>query len=184
MDDASPILIDFDLPCMRCQYNLRGLPPEGARCPECGTDVVETINNELTRPNEAVVDLLDRRRRQPFVPIATAANASVDAVMFVRDALGAGIAMLKPKGWFGRQKPLNAEEICTAVAWLTASYFNNQEEARELLHEWGVRGSEDVGRIVQALIDAGWAAPQSFKPEDFEGLFTLDSLLQAAPKRQ
>ena len=34
--------VSKDIPCLRCGYNLRGLPPDG-RCPECGFWVAETV---------------------------------------------------------------------------------------------------------------------------------------------
>jgi len=36
-------MIDHDLPCVACEYNLRGLSPEG-RCPECGNLIIDSIN--------------------------------------------------------------------------------------------------------------------------------------------
>ena len=35
--DDAPV-IEHDLSCMSCGYNLRALPPDG-QCPECGTEV-------------------------------------------------------------------------------------------------------------------------------------------------
>lgn len=40
--------INFDLACVRCGYNLRGLLRTG-RCPECGRDVVWSLNGRLLR---------------------------------------------------------------------------------------------------------------------------------------
>ena len=183
MDDTGPILIDFDLPCMQCGYNLRGLAPEKTHCPQCGTDVADTIASAAAQPSEQMKALLERLQRQPFVAIAQAADTSVDAAMFVRDAVNNGKVMFKPRGWFGRQKELNAQEICAAVAWQASTYFNDPKEARELLHEWGVRSSEDVGRIVIAFMDAGWFPKQKLGEQDFQGLFTLDTLLQSSYKQ-
>lgn len=42
---AVPIVdgaIQADIPCLDCDYNLRGLPPDG-RCPECGESVAEAL---------------------------------------------------------------------------------------------------------------------------------------------
>jgi hypothetical protein len=40
-----PPQVVSDLPCRACGYNLRGLPTSG-RCPECGTDVSDSISAE------------------------------------------------------------------------------------------------------------------------------------------
>src|SRR3954447_6999775 len=37
-----------DVPCRKCQYNLRSLPPDG-RCPECGTPIAFSIQGDLIR---------------------------------------------------------------------------------------------------------------------------------------
>jgi hypothetical protein len=47
MSDIPPVInapayITHDLPCLKCQYNLRTLSPDG-RCPECGTPVAQTL---------------------------------------------------------------------------------------------------------------------------------------------
>lgn len=43
--------IDADVPCMRCGYNLRTLPRDGA-CPECGTSITETLRHHVIRDSE------------------------------------------------------------------------------------------------------------------------------------
>src|SRR5688572_1575750 len=41
-------LVNSDLPCHKCGYNLRGLALDG-RCPECGTPVGTSARGELLR---------------------------------------------------------------------------------------------------------------------------------------
>jgi len=36
VNPAEPPTIEFDLPCLKCNYNLRGLSGDPLRCPECG----------------------------------------------------------------------------------------------------------------------------------------------------
>ncbi len=40
--------LPLDLPCVECDYNLRGLMPDG-RCPECGTSVARSLDPRLLR---------------------------------------------------------------------------------------------------------------------------------------
>ena len=47
LDDDGRILED-DLACLACGYNLRGLLPDGA-CPECGTAVGRSTHGNLLR---------------------------------------------------------------------------------------------------------------------------------------
>lgn len=45
-DSAGSIgLIDADVPCLGCGYNLRGLDPGGGRCPECGQPVGPSLRD-------------------------------------------------------------------------------------------------------------------------------------------
>ena len=53
-------LIDFDLPCRECAYNLRGLTPDGF-CPECATPVLSALKGNWLMHSEP--DWLDGIRR-------------------------------------------------------------------------------------------------------------------------
>ena len=37
-------MIDSDLPCLACHYNLRGIAPQG-KCPECGHPIERTLRD-------------------------------------------------------------------------------------------------------------------------------------------
>ncbi len=43
---ASSLLVDGDRNCVKCSYNIRGLPIAG-KCPECGTDVAMSLKGVL-----------------------------------------------------------------------------------------------------------------------------------------
>jgi hypothetical protein len=60
-------LIDEDMPCIKCGYNLRGLQDQG-QCPECGTKIAETLDFILAKvlcpvclaPNHPSVSVCER----------------------------------------------------------------------------------------------------------------------------
>jgi hypothetical protein len=43
-----PAIVPFDHPCIRCSYNLRGLPTS-ALCPECATAIEQSFRGDLLR---------------------------------------------------------------------------------------------------------------------------------------
>jgi uncharacterized repeat protein (TIGR04138 family) len=166
MQDAPQI--DDDIYCGTCQYNLRGLRVDG-NCPECGASIAGglTTDDEFGAIARA---LLKERTLQSFAPIAAAANSTVDAVRFVWDAWQ----------WSHAQglSPSTAADVCVVVRDYAREYFNDDSEAKELLAEWGIRRSEDVGRIVFAFVDAKWMVAEPHESvRDFDGRFTLDQLL-------
>jgi putative glutamine amidotransferase len=160
--------ISEDLTCRNCAYNLRGLRYDGL-CPECG----EPIANSFQSATSQLAKLLDddpvnMARRLKFQGIADELNSTVDAVLFVFDAIDQ----------FRRRNPdvhANPRMICSAVRDRAKQYFNDAEEARELLEEWGVRTGEDVGKISFALARHGLLnLSNEMRLVDFEGLFALD----------
>jgi cytochrome b561 len=48
--DTEPVVIDSDLPCAICGYNLKGLSVD-ANCPECGQSVARSYTPDLLRSN-------------------------------------------------------------------------------------------------------------------------------------
>jgi uncharacterized repeat protein (TIGR04138 family) len=163
--------IDSDVPCAACGYNLRGLVFDG-RCPECGLDIIHSLRPFLkTRDAERANWLEDvslALRKKNFRSIADAAGFTVDAAMFVWDAWNCA--------WMSNLRPRTARAVCDVVRDFADTYFNDRAEALELLREWGIGRSEDIGRIIYAFVAAGWMrAEAGDSVEDFNGLFTLDS---------
>lgn len=46
--ESSPVVLDRNLACVRCTYNLRGLPANG-NCPECGEPIANSTRGMLPR---------------------------------------------------------------------------------------------------------------------------------------
>jgi hypothetical protein len=164
-----PDIISNNLPCRKCSYNLRGLKFDG-RCPECG----EPIRDSFAAAAAELARLLNEHpqnvaHRLKFQGIADEAGATVDAVLFVFDAIGEAH---KKKA----SVEMNPVAICAAVSARVKSYFNDPAEAQELLGEWGLRSGEDIGKIAVALRGHD-VLPNSIDmvPDDFSGLFCLES---------
>jgi len=163
-----------DLPCIQCGYNLRGLPVDHV-CPECGKPTADTVEFAPSEDFPEADDIRHDRRAKRFLPAAALAGCSVDGVMFVADAVRAAVSMATRRN--GHLTHVDAREVCEGFRAHACWYFNDPTEAKELLAEWGVHSSEDVGRIVFALVQTGLltSRPED-DPKDFNGLFTLDSL--------
>jgi uncharacterized repeat protein (TIGR04138 family) len=166
-------MIATDLPCRACAYNLRGLSFKSV-CPECA----EPIQNSLVSATSYLAKLLgedpqNMARRLKHLGVANDIGCSVDALMFVIDAIQQAHS----------REPtvvLDAVHICRAVQTRAKTYFNDETEARDLLDEWGIRGSEDIGKIVVGLIQHGLLQTLHADTLDqFNGLFSLENLFPA-----
>jgi uncharacterized repeat protein (TIGR04138 family) len=165
--------IDGDVPCSGCGYNLRTLKAD-ARCPECGREVTDSVT-DARATHEAAADVYHYLRRRPFEALAASVGYPVDAVMFVRDALRWVEATGRPHP-DGRLHA-TALDVCRGVRDYAARYFNDQAEALDLLAEWKLRSSEDVGRIIYGMVEAGLLkTSRQDSPCDFDSLFVLDDL--------
>lgn len=166
----SDLLHDQDLPCMSCGYNLRTLTP-WQECPECGTPVNETLKMAARGLLRGARGDAGIYRRAVIAPVAERTGCTIDGVLFVLDA----ITLATPAG----AADLSAADVCRGVHVFVHRYFNDADEARDLLTEWKVSTSADVGRVVSALVDAGLLRGRPHEsPEDFGHLFTLDALLK------
>jgi uncharacterized repeat protein (TIGR04138 family) len=176
---AEPSNVPCDLPCAECGYNLRTLAIDG-NCPECNCPVAKSI--QLVPPDapDELQDLKFVLKRRPFESIAHAADCTVDAVMIVMDAFRRAQAVYGGRAFLTRdfvKRHVTARQVCEALRDHAMAYFNDEAEAKELLAEWGIWRSEDVGRIIFAMVDSGqFGAQEGESVHDFDGLFTLDTL--------
>ena len=159
------LAIDHDMTCLRCGYNLRGLPVKH-RCPECGLPTILTAARF-----ERTISWGDHL----YAPVAMDLECPLDGVLFVQDCIRFALTMAAKRA--GRRTHVGACEICDAVREYARAYFNDEAEALDLLHEWGVRRSDDVGHIVFGMVRRGlMRARPDDSPDDFSGLFTLENL--------
>jgi uncharacterized repeat protein (TIGR04138 family) len=156
-------VINEDLPCDECGYNLRGLR-EGHRCPECGAPI-------HVWPEGSV----DAETSAQFRQIGESLGVSEHAVWFVFDAVN--FTLERAQVAHGRRGHVSAELLMWGVRDYALDYFGTPQEAKRRLARIQLLRSEDVGRVVMALVKEGiFEASAEDRPEDFENLFTVDTL--------
>jgi uncharacterized repeat protein (TIGR04138 family) len=156
-------VIEVDLPCSTCQYNLRSLPFDG-RCPECGDPVHQTVVRDVRFHGDAVYTARSERFRE----VAISSGYPVDAFMLVQDVFQ------KARSRHGLALAVPPATLCDEFLQFCRYYFNDEAEARDLLTEWKLASSEDVGRVVYAMVGAQMVCTSGAdSPADFEGRFTL-----------
>jgi uncharacterized repeat protein (TIGR04138 family) len=112
-------------------------------------------------------------KRQWVADAASTAGYAADAGLFLMGALQ-----------MTRTQPRRAEDVCKAVRDYAEWYFNDRKEAMDLLTEWGLKSSEDVGHVLFALAKNGLIAlDEKQSLTNFAGLFTLSSLFSELPEK-
>ena len=80
-------------------------------------------------------------------------------------------------GRIGRH--ITAAELCEGFRTLAAAQFGGM--ARTVLNQWGLRDTEDVGRVVFELVERGELCKcDGDRQEDFAGLFDFDAVFDQA----
>ena len=110
-----PSIVDQDIPCRKCSYDLRGLSIEG-RCPECGTPVGLSVNGELLRYSDPkFISTLARGVSLIRWGIVVLIAAVVVVMVAASAARGARPPLVV------RLAPLIANVMMVAGAWLLTS---------------------------------------------------------------
>ena len=171
----SEFTISLDLPCFYCDYNLRGLSYHSI-CPECGNPVKLTFK-AITLGLWGTGEELQQIRTLWVKDVASAVGYPASALLFVIDAVRL-LTETQAKQLTDSGEPhYTARDVCDAFRRYAEQCFNSREEALDLLAEWKLNRSEDLGRIVFALCEGGFlkASPDDTL-SDFDGIFTLPTL--------
>ncbi|QDT15609.1 Minf_1886 family protein [Alienimonas californiensis] len=102
-----------------------------------------------------------------------------EALQKVQDDLVAAPERLTTRSDALPGRHITAAELCVGFRELAAAQFGGM--ARTVLRQWGVRNTEDVGRIVFELVERGELCKcDGDRPEDFAGLFDFDTAFATA----
>lgn len=77
---------------------------------------------------------------------------------------------------------VSGQELCLGLRALAVEKYGLL--ARTVLHGWGVRSTEDFGKIVYAMVDAGLLrTSEDDSMEDFQGVYDFDEAFESLPAR-
>jgi uncharacterized repeat protein (TIGR04138 family) len=164
-----------NLPCRSCAYNLRGLQFDGV-CPECGELIADSFQSATAQMAKLLdEDPANMARRIKSQALADKVGCTVDALTFVLDAVR------QASSWKAK-KEYDAKFVCMAVRIYAVRYFNNEEEARDLLASWGLTSGDQIGKIIYGLVEQGFLRKQEGDSIDqFSGLFDLKHIFPGEP---
>ncbi len=160
--------------CRTCRYNLRGLTLDH-RCPECGEPVTRSVQMTIRMavPKDGEQSAAQRQLIDSLHRAAEIAGCPVDAAALVFYASRYGRERNPALDW-------SARAVCTAVRDYAKYAFGGEDGAILELASRTIRSSEDVGRIVYAMVEAGiFRSGADDSPDDFHDLFTLENLFVA-----
>ena len=178
MEARPPPVIEQDLSCRRCGYNLRTLEIT-ARCPECGFPNLRTyIAAEAGVAPDVPLNATAVARTAMLV-LARLLGRNVDAIHFVASAYRFALRNRPAsRGLFATPASVSAADLCSAIADYALYHDGNRRDAVDTLRFWRIEGGEDVGQIVAGLVEAGLVQPaEGESPADFVGRFKLYELL-------
>jgi hypothetical protein len=150
--------IELNVPCLRCTYNLRGLPPSG-RCPECGLAVARSLLTFVRGASAADFRDLNRFIGGIITEAAERTGCPPSIVLPLLDAWFSVMAMIPPA--LGVPPEEDAAALCASVARILCDGFDTSEAAAKALGEWKLITCRDLGRTLFAFIDQGLLEPRN-----------------------
>jgi hypothetical protein len=158
-----PAPMDYDLSCVRCGYNLRGLFASG-RCPECGAPIVTSLLAMLNALPPDLRDEADALVRATIAPAAARAELAPQAVLFALDGWLRAVGELE---WPSADDPpppertrrWQATRLLRAIARFAVLQFGDAGEAIGQLRNWKLAGCESIARLIFSLIEQGLLEP-------------------------
>jgi hypothetical protein len=164
-----------DLPCAGCGYNLRGLRLSH-RCPECGALIAETIEQSLgddPAGGAKGLEIFIRRHFERDSPMARYPGSALSLVLKAVARANRTEPMLREVQPASRRPVL----LCRALRDYAIEYLGGREEAARAFGRWNMLRSDDIGRILRALIDANLIEPiEGCETEKFSGLCSMEWL--------
>jgi uncharacterized repeat protein (TIGR04138 family) len=165
-----PHFVQTDARCVHCTYNLRGLPFNG-NCPECGRPVLNTVRIKVRWPRPTTPEARKALEANAARLGAAARNSGYPQEAFLL-VIGAMHFAGMGKGPGTR---VSARDVCDGLREYAPLRLGGIRDALLTMAAWNIRRSEDVGRIIFRMVEAGrLRASDGDSEDDFKGIFTLN----------
>ena len=176
------MMIEDDVECGKCRYNLRTLPLTAA-CPECAfpalrSYIVHAAGARVFAPQGAPLGASLVVRTASLV-LSRLLRRNVDSILFVYRAYHhAQRLLLGDRPRFLQDPEVRAADLCRALTQYALEHYGNRDDAVATFRFWRLERSEDAGEIVFGLVEAGlMVAGAKDSRGDFAGLCNfLDEL--------
>ena len=117
-------------------------------------------------PDHPLAELLRRDRRYH----RNAYFFVFEALRYAQEQLGLGQPTVSDDPALEEQRHVTGQQLCEAMRRYAHQQYGYL--AKQVLNHWGIRSTEDLGRIVFLLIDVGLLAQQpSDRIEDFDRVY-------------
>jgi uncharacterized repeat protein (TIGR04138 family) len=178
MDISAEMVIEDDVCCQKCGYNVRTLAVT-ARCPECAFPVLRSFIAFKAGARALAPLGSSLLARSAFLVLARVLKRNVDSIQFVfRAYQHAQRQLLNDRDRFRADPEIHAADLCRGLAACALEHYGSADDAIATFRFWRLERSEDVGEIVAGLIEAGLMVPgEKDHPSDFVGLCDLAQML-------
>jgi hypothetical protein len=134
-----------ELPCTRCQYNLRGLSI-GGFCPECGSPILRSVLTMLgfVSSHEGGITSAKKRMRAALAWLEQHTGVPIEGIEFVHHVWD--------RAWDGKPEP-DPARMAQAVREQAAEYSGSPISAERDLAAWNLDTPDKLARLIAWLIE-------------------------------
>ncbi len=163
---ASQHVVEYELHCRRCGYDLRTLGFDGA-CPECGRPILMTAYEIYEKINQGHVSTARMAGLNKLIEVAARSTYVLDAVLFLWGAHHFVIqAKRQPEDdpVMPSSQDVPAAQLCQAIQDLARIEFGAQASSQ--LAQWRLATHEQVDELVSLMIQHGVMTSSANAPTD------------------
>jgi rubrerythrin len=144
-------MLNVDLRCLRCDYNLRGLPIDGV-CPECAYPAAASLLQTMQSQQEWSMDV--GRELSPCLEYLEGHfGFPMEAAVFVLRHWPRATALARSHDLYGEGADEYASELLVALRDLAAEFFGDPLTAARAMRRWTLATPRDLRRVTDVLAE-------------------------------